>query len=79
MKFFPVKEYRFKLVGDQTEALDRLYRRTEKSENLISDYTDSTFRGKINGTHFNLISSNIGRGAFCVMTGEIEAGNGKVR
>lgn len=79
MKIFPTKELKFKLVDDQDETLNRLNRRTEKSENLTSSYTDKSFRGIIKGNEFKIISSTIGKGAFCVMTGAIETDTGSVK
>jgi len=79
MNIFPTKEKEFKLIDDQAETLNRLNRRTEKSENLTSQYTDKSFRGMINGNEFKVISSVIGKGAFCVMTGEINSNSGKVK
>lgn len=79
MKIFPTKELKFKLVDDQDETLNRLNRRTEKSENLTSSYTDKSFRGIIKGNEFKIISSTIGKGAFCVMTGAIENDTGSVK
>ncbi len=71
MKIFPTKEVKFKLIQTQKHALEILKRRTEKSENITSQYTNRSFRGKINGTSFKIISATIGVGAFCVMEGEI--------
>jgi hypothetical protein len=79
MKIFPTKELKFKLIDDQAETLNRLNRRTEKSENLTSQYTDKSFRGIINGNEFKIISSAIGKGAFCVMTGVIESDKGNLK
>ena len=79
MNIFPTKEHEFKLITSQEETLHRLNRRTEKSENLISAYTDKSFRGIINGNEFKIISSVIGKGAFCVMTGKINDTNGQVK
>ncbi len=79
MKIFPTKELKFKLIDDQAETLNRLNRRTEKSENLTSSHTDKSFRGIIKGNEFKLISSAIGKGAFCVMTGVIETDKGNVK
>ncbi|WP_288934232.1 hypothetical protein [uncultured Allomuricauda sp.] len=78
MKIFPTKELRFKLIDGQVATLDRLNRRTEISKNLTSSYTDQSFRGIINGNEFKIISSVIGKGAFCVMTGEIGSDYGTV-
>lgn len=79
MKIFPTKELNFKLIDDQAETLNRLNRRTEKSDNLTSQYTDKSFRGIIKGNEFKIISSAIGKGAFCVMTGAIESDKGNVK
>ncbi len=78
MKIFPTKELKFKLIDDQTKTLDRLNRRTEKSDNLISQHTDKSFCGIIKGNEFKIISSTIGKGAFCVMTGAINSDGGNV-
>ncbi|GAA0722180.1 hypothetical protein GCM10009430_24330 [Aquimarina litoralis] len=78
MKLFPTKKYEFKLIGTKQETLDRLTRRTEKSDYLTSQWTDKTFRGKISGDEFRIISSTIGKGAFCVLSGKIGSANGIV-
>lgn len=78
MKIFPTKELQFKLIDSQEKALDRLKRRTEKSRNLTSDYTDKSFRGIINGNSFKIISSSIGKGALCVLTGTINTESGSL-
>ena len=79
MKIFPTKELNFKLIDDQAKTLNRLSRRTEKSKNFTSQYTDKSFRGTINGNEFKIISSAIGKGAFCVMIGVIESDKGNVK
>ncbi len=79
MNIFPTKEKRFKLIGDHKETINRLIRRTEKSEFLTSQYTDKSFRGIIEGNRFKIISSTIGKGAFCVMKGEINSEKGYVK
>ncbi|WP_299685188.1 hypothetical protein [uncultured Dokdonia sp.] len=79
MNIFPIKERTFKLFDTQSETLERLKRRTEKSKNLTSQHTDKTFRGIIDGNQFKLISSVVGKGALCVMTGEIQEGTGFVK
>ena len=79
MKLFPTKELKFRLVNDQAETLDRLNRRTERSDNLTSQFTDKSFRGLINENEFKLISSAIGKGAFGVMSGQINTVDGSVK
>lgn len=79
MKLFPSSAYTFKLYGDEKEAIDRLKRRTEPSESLSSQRTEKSFLGKINGNSFKIISSEIGRGAFCVLSGKIENNVGTLK
>ncbi|WP_164126230.1 hypothetical protein [Sphingobacterium luzhongxinii] len=79
MKLFPTKELTFRIVNEQAETLERLNRRTERSENLTSQFTDKSFRGLINGNEFKLISSAIGKGSFFVMSGQINSVDGKVK
>jgi len=55
MNIFPTKELEFKLIDDQAETLNRFNRRTEKSKNLTSQYTDKSFRGMIDGNEFKII------------------------
>ena len=78
MKIFPTKELAFKLNGEQSETLNRLERRTEKSEELKSKFTDKSFIGKINGNDFKIISSAYGKGALSVMSGKIDSEKGYV-
>ncbi|CAI2767664.1 hypothetical protein [Flavobacterium collinsii] len=78
MNLFPVSNYTFKIIGEQSESLDRLKRRTESSESLASKITDKSFIGTINNNAFKIISSEIGKGAFCVLSGEIVDNNGGI-
>jgi len=79
MQVFPTRKHQFKLVGKQSKTIDRLVRRTEKSKNLTSQPTEKSFRGTINGNELRVISSAIGKGAFCVMSGEIKSEKGFVK
>jgi len=79
MQLFPTKEVRFKLLDSEAETIARLKRRTEFSEKMTSGFTDKSFRGIVNDREFRLISSEIGKGAFCVMSGQIDNGHGYVR
>lgn len=78
MKIFPTKVLEFKLIDSQEQTLNRLQRRTEISENLVSKYTDKSFIGTIKENEFKIITSTIGIGAFSVMTGNIDIDNGTV-
>ncbi len=79
MKIYPSKRISFDLIDSQQKTLERLRRRTEHSENLTSQLTDKSFRGKIKVNQFQLISSTPGFGAFCKLTGEIDAQSGTVK
>ncbi|WP_157593263.1 hypothetical protein [Rufibacter tibetensis] len=79
MNIFPLKNQGFRLIESQAETLNLLMRRTEKSESLTSQVTDKSFRGMISGNKFKIISSAFGRGAFCVLTGEINTNEGHVK
>lgn len=79
MNIFPTKEQKFKLINNQVETLERLNSRTDKSKNLTTQFTDKSFRGIINGNEFKIISSEMRKGAFCVMTGKIDAQSGNVK
>jgi len=79
MKIFPTKILNFQLVGNQEETLERLNRRTEKSDRLVSISTDKSFVGKVEKNKFRLISSKIENGAFCVMSGIIDEEKGQVK
>lgn len=78
MDIFPKSVYNFIIVGEETETIERLKRRTELSDSLTSSITDKSFRGTVKRNTFRIISSEIGKGAFCVLTGEIENKNGRV-
>jgi hypothetical protein len=79
MQIFPTDRKEFKLNSSQADTLERLHRRTEKSDALTSRLTDCSFVGTVRENEFTLISSEIGRGAFCVMTGVINSDSGHVR
>ncbi|GJM63893.1 hypothetical protein [Persicobacter diffluens] len=79
MKVFPTTEKEFILTDNQEETLYRLKRRTDYSKNLTSQYTDKSFRGEVNENRFNIISSAIGSGAFCILKGEISSKKGIVK
>lgn len=71
MKFFPSLDKKYSFISSQEETFERLARRTLISDSLVSQKTDKSFIGKINDKSFRLISSTIGKGALCVLTGNI--------
>lgn len=78
MKIFPKNNYKFKLIDEDSETLERLNRRTEFSHSLISMSTDKSFIGRINNNNFRIISSEVGFGAFSVLSGSIKDKEGEV-
>lgn len=79
IKIFPTTEKKFKLNGNQDETLERLNRRTERSDVLIYVNTDKSFIGTVDGSKFKVITSTKVMGSFCVMSGEISSGRGSVK
>ena len=71
MKFFPSNIYEFKLIDNQNITIERLNKRTLNSERLISKITDKSFIGKVDENQFKIISSDVGKGAFCILSGKI--------
>ena len=79
MEIFPSQVYEFGLINAQNETLERLKRRTEESDSLRSKLTEKSFLGKVSGNRFRIISSAIGKGTFCTMTGFISYEKGEVK
>ncbi len=79
MKLFPTIQLKFKLFNSKNDSIERLSRRTEYAEKMTSAFTDKSFRGVVKDDEFRIISSEIGKGAFCVMTGKIENETGYVK
>ncbi|WP_299326579.1 hypothetical protein [uncultured Maribacter sp.] len=78
MKLFPSKYFTVELREDRVATLNELKRNTKLTDNLISSYTDKKFIGKVNDGGFKIISSEIGRGAVCVFTGELQDSLGEL-
>ena len=70
-KFFPTYDYKFNLLDNESDSIERLYRRTEHSDSLRSIGTDKSFIGKVDNNKFKIITSEIGKGAVWVMNGYI--------
>lgn len=70
-KLFPTYDYKFKLLDNENDSIERLNRRTEHSDKLVSKMTDKSFIGKVDNNKFKIITSEIGKGAVWVMDGYI--------
>ncbi len=79
MRIFPVKEFKFNLIDSKSETIERLKRRTEYSEKMISNFTEKSFRGIVKNDEFKVISSEIGKGALWVINGKIEEKTGYIK
>jgi hypothetical protein len=74
--FFPSKYYTIEITNDPKKALDRLKENTLNRARLVSERTDKRFIGKVDDTEYRVISSVIGKGAFCVLQGHIDPNTG---
>jgi hypothetical protein len=64
MKIFPTKTFKFQIEDTIENYMNLLYINTCMSDVLGTISTDKLFIGKINPESFELISSEIGIGAF---------------
>lgn len=78
MKVFPTKIITVNLRDDRASTLAALRRNTELKNKLISIYTNKAFIGQVDDSGFKIISSEVGRGAFCIFTGVLQDSKGEV-
>ena len=78
MKIYSSSSYNLKLIDGDNESLERLVRRTEISESLVSKRTEKSFIGTILGNEFRIITSEIGIGALCVLSGNVNNQIGQI-
>jgi hypothetical protein len=76
MKLFPTNNYQFELKKDSSDALLELEKNTLITESLVSEWTKKVFIGQVNKNSFKIISSKPGRGAFCVLVGQLDSKRG---
>ena len=76
IRVFPSKTFTARLVSNDPSAWTRLRENTELRDSLISVRTNKTFVGQVSTGYFKLISSRIGRGAFCMLEGRFAAPDG---
>ena len=77
-KLFPTYYYKFNLLDNEIDSIERLNRRTEHSDKLVSKMTDKSFIGKVDNNKFKIITSEVGKGAVWVMDGFIFNGKCEV-
>ena len=78
MNIFPIKYYEIELLTDSSKALAELEKNTMITDSLDSEWTKKAFIGQVNKNGFKIISSEPGRGAFCVLSGKLESKKGSV-
>lgn len=76
IRVFPTKTITARLVSNDPSAWTRLRENTELRDSLMSVRTNKTFVGQVRTGYFKLISSRIGRGAFCTLEGRFTAPDG---
>ena len=70
MKIFPTKHFKFTLNGNNPQKyIELLKSKTLESNSLSTKSTNKEFIGRINGSYFEIIGSEIGIGAFMVLRG----------
>lgn len=69
MQIFPTNNYKIELKGNPENMIELLKLNTFKSNSLSTKLTNKEFIGRINGSHFEIIGSEIGIGAFTVLRG----------
>ncbi len=75
---FPTKQFTAELTENSAIAMAELKQNTDLTDTLVSDWTKKAFRGQVNENEFKLISSEIGRGAICVLIGKFKEKNGEI-
>lgn len=78
MKIFPTRSFTVEIDDDTIKAMAGLKQNTDITDTLISEKTEKAFRGQVSNNGFRVISSEIGRGALCVLTGEFDGKNGTI-
>ncbi|APA63784.1 hypothetical protein [Maribacter sp. 1_2014MBL_MicDiv] len=78
MELFPSKNFKAELRSDYSISMQNLKSNTDITDSLTSAPTNKAFRGQVNENGFKIISSEIGRGAVCVIVGEFEGKTGEI-
>ena len=73
---FPSRSYTARLGSTDPVVWERLQQNTELRDTLVSVRTNKLFTGQVASGKFKLISSRIGKGAFCTMEGDFTAADG---
>ena len=78
MKLFPSKNFIVELKSDYSISMENLKLNTDITDSLTSARTNNEFRGQVNKKGFKIISSEIGRGAFCILNGKFNERKGEI-
>lgn len=78
MKLFPERKYDVELESEIQDVFLKLKEVTKISNSLVSERTKMQFIGQVKENEFKIISSEIGKGAFCVLKGKFEGRKGMI-
>ncbi|MCH4551901.1 hypothetical protein [Aestuariibaculum lutulentum] len=78
MKLFPSKIFKTELRNDYLISMQNLKSNTDITDTLVSNHTNKAFRGLVDEVGFKIISSEIGRGAVCVLIGNFNGKTGEI-
>lgn len=79
LPFFPKKTYHVRLKSDDSTQWQKLAENTLFRHTLASTFTRMRFIGQVEEGSFRLITSKIGKGAFCVFEGTFEGSEGTIK
>ncbi len=80
MTIFPSDEYEVELKNESSMVMNKLKRNTKMSNSLVSEWgVKEAFIGRVDNNGFKIISSIVGFGAFCVLTGQFQNKEGIIK
>lgn len=80
MTIFPSDEYEVELKNETSMVMNELKRNTKLSNSLVSEWgVKEAFIGRVDNNGFKIISSIVGFGAFCVLTGQFQNKEGFIK
>ena len=79
MKLFPNKNFKVELSENSSSAMTDLKQHTKLTSNIVSKWgVKEDFIGQVDQNGFKVISSIVGFGALCVLTGKFENSSGQI-
>ncbi|MDT0646508.1 hypothetical protein RM545_07390 [Zunongwangia sp. F260] len=79
MKLFPDKNFKVELSESSSSAMNDLKQHTKLTSNIVSKWgVKEDFIGQVDQNGFKVISSIVGFGALCILTGKFENSSGNI-